>query len=494
MPYTINKTNGAILTTIADGSIDNTSDLTLIGKNYAGYGELLNENFIKLTENFANTSAPDAPLAGQLWWDITNSSIKVYVSSSAGFKTLAKTTSSSATPSNNVIGDFWWDTVNSQLKIFNGSSFTTVGPATPSGFGSTGAQPESITDTSAGEHLVVSLYSGSVRVAIVSKDATFTPAVPIAGFTNIQPGINLASAGVISGIQLTGTASNADLLDTLNSTDFLRANTNVTTSGTFGVLNDTGVSVGVDSDLRLSVSGINTTIQNQTNNGNVSVVVNRAGTPTTAINVVGSSALATVFGDPTTALGICTKSYADNLVTTGSALNRTGSNTITGTIVPDTDGTINFGSVSNRFANIHAVSFVGTSTTALYADVAERFASDRPYPPGTVVSLGGVAEITAAAEDLTDEVFGVISTRAAHLMNAGAGDDRSHPPVALTGRVPVRVVGKIRKGDRLVSAGNGLARAAKKSEVTAFNVIGRSLENKDSDGEGSVLAVVTLNS
>ena len=103
-------------------------------------------------------------------------------------------------------------------------------------------------------------------------------------------------------------------------------------------------------------------------------------------------------------------------------------------------------------------------------------------------------EITAVAQDLSEAVFGVISTRAGFLMNGAAGSDITHPPVAVNGRVPVRVIGTVAKGDRLVSAGRGLARAAARSEITAFNVIGRALENKTSNGEGTVEAIVKLNS
>jgi hypothetical protein len=78
-------------------------------------------------------------------------------------------------------------------------------------------------------------------------------------------------------------------------------------------------------------------------------------------------------------------------------------------------------------------------------------------------------------------------------MNGGAGDDNTHPAVAMTGRVPVKVTGRVLKGDRLVSAGNGIARAAQPGEATAFNVIGRALENKTDDGEGTVEAIVTIN-
>lgn len=492
MPYTINKTNGAILATVADGTVDTTSDLTLIGKNYAGYGEMINENFVKLLENFANTTAPTKPIVGQIWWDTANSSVKVYVSGTAGWRSLSRMASGSSAPTNNVTGDLWWDTTNSQLKIFNGTGFTTIGPATPTSFGSTGAQPELVVDTAAGSHYVVSLYALNTRVAIVSKDPEFTPSPAISGFTTIRPGINLAATGVVAGVQYTGLASNADTLDSLNSTDFMRATANTATTGTLAVSNDTGLTVGTDADFKVSVTGVNATVENQSAAGNLSLKV--AGSVSPAIIINGTTGLATVLADPTTGLGIATKAYADNLVTSGSALNRTGANTITGVITPNANATINFGSVSNRFATIFATTFNGTSTQALYADVAERFAADQPYPAGTVVALGGAAEITAAAEELSDEVFGVISTRAAHLMNSAAGTDETHPPVALTGRVPVRVIGRVSKGDRLVSAGRGLARAAARDEITAFNVIGRALESKSTDGEGTVVAVVMLNS
>jgi hypothetical protein len=126
--------------------------------------------------------------------------------------------------------------------------------------------------------------------------------------------------------------------------------------------------------------------------------------------------------------------------------------------------------------------------------LAERFAADAVYPAGTVVALGGVKEITAAVEELTEDVFGVISTKAGFLMNGDAGSNDTHPAIAVQGRVPVRVVGTVCKGDRLVSAGAGLARAATRTEITAFNVIGRSLEDKTTTGEGVVEAIVKLNS
>ncbi len=147
----------------------------------------------------------------------------------------------------------------------------------------------------------------------------------------------------------------------------------------------------------------------------------------------------------------------------------------------------NIGSSASYFNRIFA-----TATTALYADVAERFESDELLDPGTVVELGGSKEITRSRVELSENVFGVISTRPAFTMNGGAGEDDTHPAVAMTGRVPVKVTGIINKGDRLVSAGDGIARAAQPGEATSFNVIGRSLVSKSTNDLGTVEAIVNI--
>ncbi len=147
-------------------------------------------------------------------------------------------------------------------------------------------------------------------------------------------------------------------------------------------------------------------------------------------------------------------------------------------------------SVSTLVANLE-----GTATAAQYSDVAERFASDSVYAPGTVVALGGAEEITQVNEEASDEVFGVVSSleQAAFKMNDGAGNNETHPYIAMTGRVDVKVIGIVNKGDRLISASvPGYARAATKAECTAFNVIGRALTSKTTAGQGSVLAAVRV--
>ena len=450
MAYTINLTNGSIYATIADGTINTSSSMVLVGKNYAGYGQFLDDNFIHLLENGANSTAPGAPLTGQLWWDTTNTVMKVYTGTT--FKTISSATASATAPTNNVTGDAWWDTTNQQFKVWNGASFTLIGPASSAGQGTSGAIVDTVTDNVAVQHVVIKMYVNDVIVAIISKDATFTPQIAISGFTTISPGMQLSST--VSGAVFTGTSTSTNSLSGLTSNQFMRSDTNTSTTGTVGVLNDTGLTVGANSDARISVNSGNVTIQNQTSNANLAVRVNVAGTATTAINVNGSTALVGVLG-------------ITNL---------------------NSDGVGNIGASGAAFNTIFA-----KATSAQYADVAERFAADVEMLPGTVVELGGTAEITNCVAELSENVFGVISTRAAYLMNSGAGSDSTHPPIAMTGRVPVRAVGTIKKGDRLVAAGNGLARSAKAGEATAFNVIGRALEDKLDADEGAIEAIVTIN-
>lgn len=452
MAYTINTTDGAIFATVADGTINTTSSLTLVGKNYAGYGEFLNENVLKLLESGANTTQPSAPLTGQLWFDKTAAVLKVY--NGTLFKNLGSATASGSQPTSVVAGDLWFDSTNAQLKVYDGSAFILVGPSFTAGSGTTGAIVDTIEDNVAVDHVVVKMFVEDNIVAMVSKDATFTPGAAITGFATIGPGIQLSTA--VSNAVFKGSATNAQTLDNLDSTDFLSAVGNDTTSGTLGVLNDTGLAVGVDSDLRVSVSGSDVTVQNQTSDGDVILRVNDGGVATTVATLDGATATLQMSADILNA---------------------------------QADGVGNIGSASVGFNTIHA-----RATSAQYADLAERFEADVAYPAGTVVELGGAKEVTVAQQDLTDAVFGVISTQAAYLMNGSAGSNETHPPIAMSGRVPVRVVGIVKKGDRLVSAGNGLARSAKQGEANAFNVVGRALETKSSAKEGTVEAIVTISS
>jgi hypothetical protein len=594
MAYTINLTDGTVFATIVDGTINTASSMILVGKNYAGYGEFLDENFIHLLENGANTTAPATPLTGQLWWDKTNNLLKVYNGSI--FKTISAATASASQPASNVTGDLWYDTTNQQLKVYTGAAFIVVGPGFSTAQGTSGAIPETILNSVGATRFITSLYVNNTRVGIVYEGASFTPEVSLqTAFPTIFPGITLSAS--VAGAVFAGSATNAQLLDNLDSLQFMRSDTATATTGVLRVQNNTGLFVGAanvfnvnttttDANVKSNISGGNLIIQANVGGVTYNVAtalgasgifaISNAATVGTTLTVTGNSsgsnfntsgqvsAIGNVTGGNINTLGqVQTASIsatanvqAGNLRTAGqvsatgnvtSAANISGSYllgngsqltglslgvsvtkiengtsegfinapngniafTVAGTanVVTFTTGTAfflgnvstigiektgtnaigNIGSSSNYFNRVFA-----TATTALYADVAERFAADELLEPGTVVELGGVNEITRSTEDLSENVFGVISTRPAYTMNGGAGEDDTHPAVAMTGRVPVKCVGIVRKGDRLVSAGQGVARAAGPGEATAFNVIGRSLENKHSEELGTIEAIVTI--
>jgi len=478
MAYTINKTSGTILTTVADGTLDTTTDITLIGKNFPGYGETLNENFVRLLENFANSAQPTSPIAGQLWWDTTNNLLKVYTGTS--FKNIGTSTASASPPGSPVIGDLWWDTVNQQLKAWNGTSFTTVGPAFTSLSGTSGSIVETVTDSLAVSHTIVSLFTANTRVAIISKDATFTPSPSISGFTTISPGINLASAGVVPNNAFTGLATNANTLDNLDSLDFMRATTNTSTTGTLAVNNNTGLTVGVSGDAKISVSGSTTFFENQTNGGTFIVRVRDSGGAQTSAITVNNS------GNVTLARSLS----VNGNITLGDAITDTVTFTgrVNSSVLPTANNTHDLGSSALNWATIYATTGELVAVSAEYADLAERYESDMPYSEGTVVKIGGDKEITIA--NTNDEVFGVISTNPAVLMNKSAGSNITHPPVALIGRVPVRVTGKVNKGQKLIVGEAGIAVAAS-GAVDRDIVIGKALVDKYTEEESLIEITLT---
>jgi hypothetical protein len=478
MAYTVTTTAGVTIATVADGTVNTSStSLTLIGKNYAGYGIFLNENYIQILENFSNSTPPSAPLTGQLWYDNVNDILKVYTSDSNIWKPISSSISQATAPSSStsVTGDIWWDTTNAQLKVWSGSAWITIGPSYTTTAGTSGAVVESILDNSTPTplpHVVVKFYISSSVIALLSKDATFTPQTAIPGFSSIVPGLNLISSATLTGAQFTGTTSATTTLGGYTASQFLKSGEPTTASGYLTAAG--GLTVG--SDLLFDASsGTVAAIKETTSNKNIRFDVIQSGNPATILTLTASS---------------LTASFANVTVAGTTAL--TGTLTTAGTILPS--GTVDIGASGNKFANVYANYLVGTSISAQYADLAERFEADVPMVPGTVVELGGVKEITAAVQELSEAVFGVISTLPGFLLNGSAGTNATHPAIAVNGRVPVRVIGQVKKGDRLVSAGNGLARAGHRDEITAFNVIGRALADKTTDSEGAVEAIVKLNS
>ena len=230
MAYTINNTAGTTLVTLSDGTIDTTTtDLALFGKGYAGFGERLNENVVKLLENFANTSAPANKQKGQLWYDTLNNQIKVWNGSK--FKPVGSSTNASTSPTNANTGDFWFDTNNSQFYVYNGTAWTLIGPTTVAGSGVTQASAQVVADDVGVNKSILKFITNDAVVGIVSAEQ-FTPGTAISGFATIYKGITLSTA--IASNKLTGTATDADALGGVAAANYLRSNANDTTSGSLG--------------------------------------------------------------------------------------------------------------------------------------------------------------------------------------------------------------------------------------------------------------------
>jgi hypothetical protein len=445
-------------------------------------------------------------LIGQLWWDTQNNILRVYSGNSWKISTGATSSSSQPTDVSALGGDLWFDSVNQQLKIWNGTgTWVTIGPPSvtqsiPSNF--TGATPTTMTDVNGQVNPVVQILITGVVYVVISKLA-FSTNIP--GFATIRPGINFNTAVSGLGLNTQDTAATYNTLVQRTSTGGINACSAVITGAvTAGSVNTSGVVAatgGFNGSLTGNVSATTVSASTVSAQG-VSASSGITGTLLTPsqpnITSVGTLTGLNITGVATlNGVGIATTGGSASFTSiNGTPIGNVAPSTATFTsviintsIVPADNLVVSIGSPTAWFGGIY-----GTAVHAQYADLAERFEADAEYEPGTVVEIGGPAEITAVGADLSDNVFGVISTKAAYLMNSRAGTDATHPPIAVQGRVPVKVVGKIKKGDRLVSAGNGMARAGTKSEISTWNVIGRALENKTDDSEGIIEAVVKLNS
>jgi len=407
MAYTIVKSDGTVLTTIADGTINTTStSLGLPGRNFAGYGQTVDTNFVHQLENYASNTPPANPLRGQLWYDINNSLLKIC-------------------PTDGLTNANAWVT----LATSSGTSVTTFGTVSVTG----NLQANNITAVNGiiGDTITVRLATVTANATIANAAIT-TANIGTLNTQVITTGSN-STGGTITGVWTANGSANS----------FIIGSGNI-------YINNSGNAYGIRTDRYMYANGDPISFAGTYNNGNVFDYL------------VGANSVVQFTGN------IAPGRVTTQVITAGAnttAANITGNWSLT----------------------------TGSRLNATYADLAERFEADAHYDAGTVVEMGGEKEITAVQYELSDDVFGVVSDTAAYLMNSGAGDDTTHPPIAVGGRVKVKVNGIVKKGQRLVSAGNGIARAAKPGEATAFNIIGRALENKTTTDTGVVEAFVKIN-
>ena len=221
MAYQINKTDGTILSTVADGQIDTlSSDLTLIGKNYSGFGEALNENLVKLLENFAETTAPTNPLRGQIWFDSSELKLKVY--NGAAFVPVSSATISNTQPTTLGVGDLWFNDVDRQLFFYDGTNTILLGPSYSESQGLSGIKVDNITDTLNQNRVITYLYNNGILLGIFSKDS-FTPKTPINGYEgDINPGFN---SGTLANLKFDVTCTNSEALGGEPASSYVRNDT-----------------------------------------------------------------------------------------------------------------------------------------------------------------------------------------------------------------------------------------------------------------------------
>lgn len=588
MAYQVDRFNGTKLVSVEDGTIDTTTDLRFLGKNYAGYGEVQNENFLHLLESFANTSAPPKAVTGQIWYDSGNKKIKFY--DGTKFRTAGGSEYGPTAPSGLSIGDFWLDTTTDQLYVWNGTSYVLIGPDIAPDLGASAIQVVVVKDINNTNHTIIKVTVGDSTQFIVSKtEFVLNNTInPITGFSRIKKGttlINTPENGVTTDDHYYwGTASNSLKLGGFGAEEFIRNTNALFPNG--AKFYDVGYTLGDSDDLRVFVeTGDNVVFSNQlgaagsqkltmrivTSGGDRDYVfgadafypytdtARNLGAPSAKwLNVYSTTFTGNLVGNSTglhtgNVLGNVTGNVTGSI--TGNVLSSTGFTVVTSGSTPGSAvfvGTLNGTStnslaLNNKTADISAIAdtvalrdlsgnltansflgtatqanrlkidnaasdtdpdyrsakttqtantivardsnadittriFIGTATSAQYADLAEKYLADAEYEVGTVVAVGGEKEVTAAKYG--DRALGVVSANPAYMMNS---ELEGGTYIALKGRVPVKVLGAVRKGQRLVAGNTGTAVAAVPHANDVFAI---ALESSDDTGVKLVEAVV----
>lgn len=491
MAYTINKSNGTILTVVEDGTIDNTTDIQLVGKNFAGYGEIQNENFVFLLENFANATPPARPIGGQIWFDSDTSKLKFYDGSK--FRTTGGAEVGADAPAGLTEGDFWWDTGNEQLYAYNGTDFVLVGPQ-DAGEGITQMQSRSIVDTQGISHsVIVSVLNDTIVHIISNEEFTIAPGAEneILGFDRIKKGITLVNTLLVTGgVTSTdhifwGTASNSLKLGGDDESQFVRKG-----QAEFDSLvsfADVGFAVGDSNDLRVFIENDNEAVfSNEVGNLISFKTKDNIGNTKNSLRIFSNEVLPGLQADGITTENVDLGSqdhqfqnvYANNFIGLSEKANSlvvNGNNRF-----GDIAATPNSVAVRDATGNIKANIFDGVALKAKYADLAEKYTTRENFLPGTVVTVCEHQDHELCEAEQHDVVIGVVSTNPALIMN----EDSDGQPIALEGRVPVRIIGAVTKGQIVKCNGNGKA-----SVHGQGNAVGIALES-NSDKEEKLIECV----
>jgi len=494
MAYAIDRYNNTLLTTVEDGTVDQTTDLKFIGKNYAGYGEIQNENFLFLLENFSGANQPARPISGQVWFDSGTSKLKFY--DGTQWRTTGGAEIGATEPTGLAIGDFWWDSGNDQLYVYNGTNFVLIGPQN-AGEGVTQMQSLEVLDTtSATRGLIASVIEDETLFVIspIQFDLNDSEAtLKTQGFDRIFKGVTLrntklATDGVTSGTdRFHGTATNAEKLGGIAAANFVQTGAGNTVFASAVEAPDDGILIGDSQDFQLTVdtNGFDGVIQNITNNGTIKLKVTSGAGTLTHVGTVTSTGIVPS-ADNTFTLGSAslgwTNVYATNFTGEASkaATLRVGSDFRSAS----SSATNNTVAVRDATGNIAANLFQGTATQARYADLAEKYTTAEELEPGTVVTVCAHEDHEVEAASVGTIAIGVVSTDPAVMMNSEAEGQY----IGLKGRLPVRVIGAVKKGQEVYVNDNGCASTA----INGGSLVGVALESNSDEGEKLVECVLKV--
>ena len=500
MAYTINRYNNATLTTIEDGTLDQTTDLKLVGKNYAGYGEIQNENFVFLLENFSGANAPPKAISGQMWFDSGNSKLKFY--DGTKWRTTGGAEVSSSTPTGLKAGDFWWDTSNEQLYAYNGTDFILVGPQ-DAGSGITQMQSKSVRDDGGTNRSIIAatvndeviFTISAVEFTIDSTDAENA----ITGFDIIRRGVTLkntqssADGATTTAHRFHGTATNAEKLGGVDASSFVQ--TGAASFTTLTEFADVGIAIGDSSDLKIKIINDNEgSIANDVGKTIKLSAKPLSGATQNILRVQADATLAVLPGlqSDGTSIQTVTLGANDAQFSNVYATNFTGIASKATTVAvggsyraADTAATANTIAARDSSGNLTAVKFNGIATSAEFADLAEKYTTEEgiELEAGTAVAVCAHEDHEVGPAKSSDHCIGVVSTDPAFMMNSEAEGQY----IALKGRVPVRVKGVVKKGQAIYAWEDGIC-----STVQTTAMVGIALASSDDEEEKLIECVLKV--